>query len=65
LKFLLLLKLYGIGILHTTPSWFVAISDNFGNLAGEKIARKGGAKQVKSQELKIKRGSPLVVINMP
>ena len=59
MKFLLLLQLYGIGLLHTTQSWFGAISDYFGNVAAEKMARKGRAKRVKSPRTKNKKRFPI------
>lgn len=59
MKFLLLLQLYGIGLLHTTHSWFGTISDYFGNVAAEKMARNGRAKRVKSPRTKTKKRFPI------
>ena len=48
-----------IELLNYTPGWCVAISDYFGNVATEKMARKGRAKRVKSPRAKNKKRFPI------
>ena len=44
---------------NITPSWCVAISDHFGNIAAEKMTQKGGAKRAKSPRTKNKKRFPI------